>query len=286
MIRKLSQENKPKKTVSPILSPSLKTGMKWWLEITLILFFYLIYSFARNQFGSASVSPSKALKNAEKIIDLEKSIGTFKELQVQDFFIDWEWFIQFWNVFYGTFHFGVTIFTLVWLYIKFPAKYSHQRFLLLSSTGAALIGFSLFPLMPPRLLSNCGDFGACLTNTYPFVDTLSKIGGLWSFDSGTMQKVSNQFAAMPSLHFAWSFWCAVALYPILKSRKTKFLIYIDPIATTFSVIVTANHYWVDLVGGIACLGFGFYVTKILKSLKLQLLPPFFQRKTQIKEVQI
>ncbi|HJL91897.1 MAG: phosphatase PAP2 family protein [Acidimicrobiales bacterium] len=253
--------------------------MKWWLEVALILFFYLIYSFARNQFGSASVSPGKAFENAEKIIDLEKSIGTFKELQIQEFFIDWKWFIQFWNVFYGTFHFGVTIFALVWLYIKFPSKYSRQRFFLLSSTGSALIGFSLFPLMPPRLLSNCGDFGACLSNTYPFIDTLSEIGGLWSFDSGTMQKVSNQFAAMPSLHFAWSFWCTLALYPILKSQKTKILISIYPLATTFSVIVTANHYWVDLVGGFVCLGFGFYATRILMSSKLHLMPSSFRRNT-------
>ncbi len=279
MIRKLLLQTKRQKNNFSITSTSPKTGMKWWLEVALILFFYLIYSFARNQFGSASVSPGKAFENAEKIIDLEKSIGTFKELQIQEFFIDWKWFIQFWNVFYGTFHFGVTIFALVWLYIKFPSKYSRQRFFLLSSTGSALIGFSLFPLMPPRLLSNCGDFGACLSNTYPFIDTLSEIGGLWSFDSGTMQKVSNQFAAMPSLHFAWAFWCTLALYPILKSQKTKILISIYPLATTFSVIVTANHYWVDLVGGFVCLGFGFYATRILMSSKLHLMPSSFRRNT-------
>ena len=279
MIRKLLLQNKRKKNNFPVTSTTLKTGMKWWLEVALILFFYLIYSFARNQFGSASVSPSKAFENAEKIIDLEKSIGTFKELQIQEFFIDWKWFIQFWNVFYGTFHFGVTIFALVWLYIKFPSKYSRQRFFLLSSTGSALIGFSLFPLMPPRLLSNCGDFGACLSNTYPFIDTLSEIGGLWSFDSGTMQKVSNQYAAMPSLHFAWAFWCTLALYPILKSQKTKLLISMYPLATTFSVIVTANHYWIDIVGGFVCLGFGFYATRILMSSKLHLIPSSFRRNT-------
>ena len=184
MIKDFLKKSTNPKADSSLPTMSLKTGMKWWLEIALILFFYLIYSFARNQFGSASVSPSKALENAEMIIDLEKSIGTFKELQIQNFFIEWTWFIQFWNVFYGTFHFGVTIFALVWLYIKFPSKYSRQRFFLLSSTGTALIGFSLFPLMPPRLLSNCGEFGACLTGAYPFVDTLSEVGGLWSFDSG------------------------------------------------------------------------------------------------------
>ena len=201
------------------------------------------------------------------------------ELQIQNFFIEWTWFIQFWNVFYGTFHFGVTIFALVWLYIKFPSKYSRQRFFLLSSTGTALIGFSLFPLMPPRLLSNCGEFGACLTGAYPFVDTLSEVGGLWSFDSGTMQKVSNQFAAMPSLHFAWSLWCAIALYPILKSRRLKLLICLYPAATTFSVIVTANHYWVDVLGGVMSLGLGFYITEILMSSKIRLMPSSFRRNT-------
>lgn len=279
MIKTILKRSNDRKTDSSIPSMNLKTGMKWWLEIALILIFYLIYSFARNQFGSASVSARKAFENAEIIIDLEKSIGTFKELQIQNFFIEWEWFIQFWNVFYGTFHFGVTIFALVWLYIKFPSKYSQQRFFLLSSTGTALIGFSLFPLMPPRLLSNCGEFGACLTGTYPFVDTLSDIGGLWSFDSGTMQKVSNQFAAMPSLHFAWSLWCALALYPVLKSRTTKLLICLYPAATTFSVIVTANHYWIDILGGVVCLGLGFYITKILMSSKIQVIPSSFQRNT-------
>ena len=113
MIKDFLKKSTNPKADSSLPTMSLKTGMKWWLEIALILFFYLIYSFARNQFGSASVSPSKALENAEMIIDLEKSIGTFKELQIQNFFIEWTWFIQFWNVFYGTFHFGVTIFALV-----------------------------------------------------------------------------------------------------------------------------------------------------------------------------
>ena len=276
-MRKLSNKKGQQETGSLFKPQNRNRGMKWWLEIALVFFFYLIYSFARNQFGSANVSPEKALKNAEKIIDLEKSIGTFKELQIQDFFIDWKWFIQFWNVFYGTFHFGVTIFALVWIYIKFPERYSPQRFFLLSSTGTALVGFSLFPLMPPRLLSNCGDFGACLAEKYPFVDTLSDIGGLWSFDSGTMQKVSNQFAAMPSLHFAWSLWCAIALYPILKNRIAKFLIFMYPIATTFSVIVTGNHYWIDVIGGIVCLLCGICVMKFLKFLRLPALPSYFQR---------
>ena len=242
-------------------------GLKWWAEVTVILIFYVIYSFVRNQFGSAKVAPNKALANAEKVIDLEKTLGTFKELQIQKFFIEWEWFIQFWNIFYGTFHFAVTIFALIWLYLKFPERYPPQRSYLLSTTALALIGFSIFPLMPPRLLSDCGQFGGCLLDQYPFIDTLSELGGLWSFDSGTMQKVSNQFAAMPSLHFSWSFWCCVSLYPVLKKKWSKLLIFIYPVATLFSVVVTGNHYWIDAVGGIICLFCGFYIMKVLANLR-------------------
>ena len=44
------------------------------------------------------------------------------------------------------------------------------------------------------------------------------VGGLWSFDSGTMQKISNQYAAMPSLHFGWSSWSALVLFPLVRRR--------------------------------------------------------------------
>ena len=185
------------------------------------------------------------------IIDFEKALGLFLELRIQELFLDWTPFLQFWNLFYGTFHFLVTIFALVWLYRRFPALYPRWRSAFLCTTGLALVGFSLFPLMPPRLLTDCGEFGGCL-DTYPFVDTVSEAGGLWSFDSGTMQKVSNQFAAMPSLHFAWAMWCTLALRPVLRSPFTRGLIVAYPAATLFAVIVTGNHYWADALGAVRC----------------------------------
>lgn len=238
------------------------TGLRWWAEIVLVLIFYIFYSAIRNQFGSTSVSSSKAFNNAESIIDLEDSLGLFFELEVQNFFIDWRWFIQFWNLFYGTFHFVVTAFALIWIYRKFPVLYPRWRTSFLCTTGLALIGFSLFPLMPPRLLTDCGQYGACVT-TWPFIDTVTDIGGLWSFDSGTMQRVSNQYAAMPSLHFAWASWCTLALWPTLKSRWARTLIAIYPVATLFAVVVTGNHYWIDAIGGLVVLAVGILLGRLI-----------------------
>ncbi len=232
--------------------------LRWWLEAGMTLAFYIVYSAIRNQFGSALGDSVRrqAYANALDVIDVEKAIGLYFEEWMQQQFLDWEWFIVFWNVFYGSFHFIVTIFVMVFLFFRFPIRYILMRSMLAVTTASALIGFALYPLMPPRLLSNCASqYGACEPG-HDYVDTLVDPGGLWSFESGTMEAVSNQYAAMPSLHVAWSVWCAIGLYPVLKRRSTRIAIASYPLLTLFSIIVTANHYWIDAVGGLVSVGLG------------------------------
>ena len=239
------------------------SGLHWWAEVLLVLGFYAVYSAIRNLFGSESVEPAVALANAERVIDLERALGLYRELEIQAAFLEHKWFIQFWNLFYGTFHFAVTIFALIWVYRRFPHLYARQRSTFLCTTGLALVGFALFPLMPPRLLSDCGEYGACLAALHPYVDTVADVGGLWSFDSGTMQKVSNQYAAMPSLHFAWATWCALALWPTVRSTAARVLVAGYPPATLFAVVVTGNHFWIDAVGGLVVLAAGHVLSGLL-----------------------
>ena len=195
------------------------------------------------------------------MIRVEACLGSFHEETIQELFLSQEWFISFWNVFYGTAHFVVTVFALVWLFRKMPERYPLWRNTLALTTGLALIGFAFYPLMPPRLLDSCGDFGACAS--YGFVDTLKEIGGLWSFDSGTMQKISNQYAAMPSLHFAWSLWSAFVLWPVVRKPWVRILLASYPLMTLFAIVVTANHYWIDAAGGAAVLGLGYLIARWL-----------------------
>jgi hypothetical protein len=218
--------------------------LRWWREVIYVIAFYGVYSFVRNQFGSDA---DTALQNAIRVINVERFFGTFHEEAVQQWFLDDRWFIQFWNLFYGTFHFAVTAGALIWLFIRQPERYVRWRTALAVTTGLALIGFALFPLMPPRLLDQ----------SYGFVDTLRTYGGLWSFDDGALKRVSNQYAAMPSLHFAWSTWSACVLYPAMRRRWAKVLVAIYPACTLFAIVVTANHYWIDALGGAACLVLGY-----------------------------
>ena len=230
--------------------------LRWWKEVLYILAFYLVYTAIRNTQGSASVNVGHALDNAKQVIAWERHLGLFHEQGVQHAFLGSRGFIEFWNLFYGTFHFIVTAFALVFVFRRFPERYARWRNTLACTTGLALVGFALYPLMPPRLLNDFGEFGGRLVQ-YSFHDTLHEFGSLWSFDSGTMQKLSNQYAAMPSLHFAWSTWCALVLVPSLRRPWTKALALAYPLATLFAIVVTGNHYVLDAAGGAVVLGAGY-----------------------------
>jgi hypothetical protein len=228
-------------------------GLRWWKEVLYVLAFYLVYSAIRNTQGSASVSAQHALHNAMHIISIERALGLFHEQAVQHAALTLgRLFIEFWNIFYGTFHFIVTAAALIYIFRRFPERYARWRNTLAITTALALVGFALYPLMPPRLLDLHGLH-------YGFVDTLERFETIWSFDSGTMQKISNQYAAMPSLHFAWSLWSACVLFPVLRHWWSKAMIALYPACTLFAIVVTANHYWLDAVGGAVCLGVGYFL---------------------------
>ncbi len=238
--------------------------LHWWTEALAILAVYLVYTAIRNNFGSATVGAEHAFTNAHRVITFERHFGLFFEEGFQDLFLSHKLFLQFWNVFYGTFHFWVTGFALIYTYRRFPARYPLWRNTLVFTTLLALIGFAFFPLMPPRLLDDCGPFGYCAS--YGFVDTLARYGGLWSFDSGTMQELSNQYAAMPSLHFAWSSWCFLVLYKYLPNRPARIAIALYPWLTLFAIMVTANHYWLDALGGALALAVGYGIARAIEAL--------------------
>jgi PAP2 superfamily len=250
--------------------PERTPRLYWWKEAFIIGVGYLIYSWTRNQFGSNRIAadgiPDHAFHNAERVIRLERLLGLFHEESLQEFFLAWgRVFIQFWNTYYGTVHFIVTVVVFVLLYRKRPAVFPQWRNSIVAMTILAIVGFALFPLMPPRLLdAPCSDYGgACIASdlrddsgSFGFVDTLKEFGGPWSFDSEAVADLSNQYAAMPSLHIGWATWCAVAVWPLLRRRWQRIAVCLYPLATLFCIIITANHYWIDGVGGLIVFGLG------------------------------
>ena len=169
-----------------------------------------------------------------RIIDLEKAIGLFHEATIQGWFLGEPWFLRIFNIFYGSFHFVVPAAVLVWLAARHPRDYPTWRNTLLIATGLALIGFSLFPLMPPRLLCDCayGAGPAAATDGIPhFVDTLARYGGLWSFatrhDADRSRTSTRPCRASTSGGRCGAPWCSC---PGCDTASTKVLAVAYPVA--------------------------------------------------------
>lgn len=232
---------------------------KLWKEVALILGLYAIYSFARNLHG-ANISIRVAERHAIDVVNAERAIHMFNERSIQEFFLQWPTLIKFFNIWYGSAHFIVTIGVLLWLFTHNTQRYRKWRNVIVFTTVFALFGYVFYPLAPPRLLPPI----------YGFEDTLKTIGGLWSFESGSVAKVSNQYAAMPSLHVGWALWCAFAVMPVLRHSLSRAAISIYPSITIVTIVATANHYWLDVVGGtfVFMLGYiaAFYIERLRQRL--------------------
>ncbi len=267
---------KQKRNRRPSLPDDFEHRMVWWKEAIIITIFYSVYTAIRNQFGSTLVEgvsvPNHAFTNAIRVIRFERWIGLFHEETIQEWFLPHIWFIKTMNVYYGTAHFFVTLGVFIALYKFRPSVFGQWRNTLAVMTALAIIGFSLFPLMPPRLLdAPCPDagFGAqCIVSelrtrngaeNFGFVDTIKEFGGPWAFDSGPGSKITNQYAAMPSLHIGWSTWCAFGLWPIARKLWMRLALLIYPSVTMLCIIVTGNHFWIDGVGGLLVFAVAYFI---------------------------
>ena len=221
----------------------------WWMEITFIGIFYFIYSTIRNLNDASS---AHAFRHARQIIRLQLDLGIYHEQSIQDWALRTRAFIVGANYFYGSMHFVVTGAVMVYLYRRWTNDYPLWRNTLAVSTAIALIGFAFYPLMPPRLLPQ----------SYGFIDTLAKDPAFWSFNSGAVAEISNQYAAMPSVHCAWALWCACVLVPRLRRPWAKALAALYPVMTVVTIVFTANHYVLDAVAGFIVLGIGYVAARI------------------------
>jgi hypothetical protein len=226
----------------------------WWAEILAIGLFYLIYSTIRN---ADRLRTEAAFNHAKQLMDLQSAFGINHELTFNEWALHFKPLVIGSNYFYGSMHFVVTIGVAVYLFRKWPDDYPRWRNTIGIATALALIGFRFWPLMPPRLLDTMSG------TDYGFVDTLAKYPTLWTFNSGAMKNLSNQYAAMPSVHCAWALWCACALVPRVRATWAKVLAGLYPAMTVFVIVITANHFFLDAVGGFAILGIGYVGARLL-----------------------
>ncbi|GGU18863.1 inositol phosphorylceramide synthase [Streptomyces lavendofoliae] len=216
-----------------------------WFEILLIAVSYWTYSLIRN---AVPEQKAEALRNADWIWRAEQTLGIAVEKTVNHAVDSVTWLVVGMNYYYATLHFIVTIGVLVWLYRWHPGRYAATRTVLFSTTGVALLGYYLYPLAPPRLMTS-----------EKFIDTVLVHHTWGSMASGDLKHMSNQYAAMPSMHIGWSLWCGLTIFALAKAPWARILGLLYPTATLVVIVATANHFWLDAVGGMICLAFGYTV---------------------------
>ncbi|MFC9735244.1 phosphatase PAP2 family protein [Streptomyces roseolus] len=216
-----------------------------WFELLLIGLSYWVYSLIRN---AVPEQKAEALRNADWIWRTEESLGLAFEHAVNHAVNSVTWLIVTMNYYYATLHFIVTIGVLVWLYRWQPGRYAAFRTVLFATTAVALVGYYLYPLAPPRLMES-----------KDFVDTVLVHHTWGSMASGDLKHMSNQYAAMPSMHIGWSTWCGLTIFFLAKAPWARVLGLLYPAVTLVVIVATANHFWLDAVGGWICLAFGFLV---------------------------
>ena len=60
----------------------------------------------------------------------------------------------------------------------------------------------------------------------------------------------NQYAAMPSLHVGWDLLVGLAVFAAARSMPVRLLGLAMPVLMAASVVLTGNHYLLDVVGGV------------------------------------
>lgn len=223
----------------------------WWQELGIIAFSYWLYSIGRN---AVPEQVSIALRHGRSVQHLQDILHLNFELSVNHFVGRNEWLAQLLDYYYATLHFVVTIGVLVWLFVKRPHIYRGARTVLFATSLFGLLGFYLYPLAPPRLLPQ-----------YGYVDTLLKYHTWGSLADPKVAEHSNQFAAMPSLHIAWSMWCGITIFVCARRTWVRVLGLLYPVGTLMVIVGTANHFIIDAVGGAAVLALGYAVQWLLSA---------------------
>ncbi|MGW4874294.1 phosphatase PAP2 family protein [Streptomyces chartreusis] len=214
-------------------------------ELLLVAGLFVVYKFGRRL---ATGHTAEAFRNADRVWDLERTFHLPGEGSVQNLLLHGDTLIHLANTYYATVHFPATIAFLVWLYLRRPTHYVWARRVLAAVTAAALLVHLTFPLAPPRMPAATG-----------LVDT-GQVYGPSVYGSPQTDHLSNQFAAMPSLHFGWALMVAIGLIVATRSRW-RWLWLLHPLLTLLVIVGTANHYWLDAIVATAMLGIALAVIR-------------------------
>ncbi len=204
-------------------------------EVAIVALAAFIYFFVR---GLIETRVDEAMGNSRWLVSLERRLGLFHEATIQGWLLDRDWLVTLANWVYIYGHWPVLIGTLTWLLVRHREMFPVYRSAMLISGAIGIVFFVMFPMAPPRFLPELG-----------FVDTVT----LQSEAYRVLQppSLTNQYAAMPSLHVGWNLLMGIAIVRSSTGVLWKGFGTVMPLLMYIATIVTANHYILDGVVGSA-----------------------------------
>jgi membrane-associated phospholipid phosphatase len=176
-----------------------------------------------------------AFENGDWIARTESRLGTLFEPSLQQAF-DTSLMTSLMTYTYWLSQFVVVGAALFWVYVRRHEHFAFFRNWLIAANLAGLVCYVLVPTAPPRMLPQWG-----------FTDTLAESGPI---DPGSVGRLANQFAAMPSLHVMDAFIVGLLLFTVVRRRSLRLLWLAWPAWVAFAVMATGNHYWLDIAAGV------------------------------------
>jgi membrane-associated phospholipid phosphatase len=191
-----------------------------------------------------------ALRNAHRVVDFQDAVGLGWDMDLHRAILDYHWVVTVFNWIYTWGHWPVIIPCGAFLFLRHPWLYYRTRNAFLISGAIGLVIFAAFPVAPPRLTD------------LDVVDTVTEYSN--SYRLLQPPSVTNQYAAMPSLHFGWNLLIGIALVRVLRPLPLRVLAGFFPLLMGTSVVLTANHFILDAIVGGSLALFGLLMALILE----------------------
>lgn len=201
-----------------------------------VAFLFLLVGYDRVT-ASASVRVASADAHGQALLDAEHLLHLDVERWLDGLVVPSSLLGHVLVLYYQLAHVTVTLSVLVAVRVWRPDRYLGLRRALVGTNLVALAVFVLHPVTPPRLLPGAG-----------FVDMVAR-SGAWGTRSG-LSEAPDQYASLPSLHVAWAAWVLLAVVALTRRRALRVLAAANLLATSSVVLLTGNHYVVDVLAGL------------------------------------
>lgn len=190
--------------------------------------------------GLTQSSLSEANENARALVRFERSLGLDWEEWLQSLIIGSDALVTLANWVYMYGHWPVVGAALASLFVLAPDRFYLLRNAMFVSGAIGLVIFALVPVTPPRL------------GILDMVDTITQRSN--SYRTLQPPGLINRYAALPSLHFGWNLLVGIIVWRSTRNRVVRALACAMVTAMAAAVVVTANHYVVDVaLGGVVAL---------------------------------